>query len=53
MSETGATPGDSHFIDWSLLMKQALAARRIAGRHAAAAAVTVAGSEDGERGGGD
>lgn len=41
-------PGDSHFIDWSLLMKQALAARRIAGRHAAAAAVTVAGSEDGE-----
>jgi hypothetical protein len=28
MSETGAMPGDSHFIDWDLLGKQILAERR-------------------------
>ena len=45
MSETGAMPGDSHFIDWDLLGKQILAERRRL-LVVAAAAVTAAGSED-------
>ena len=49
MSETGAMPGDAHFIDWGLLEKQILSERRRL-LAAADAAVTAAGLRGWERG---
>jgi hypothetical protein len=46
MSEAGAMPGDSHFIDWSLLVKQVVrgSCRAAAAQSPASRSATVAGA---------